>query len=122
MSEVAGGRGRQIADQRVRVGCSGTTVSTCAARPPVRLFSVRAKVRQRVRRLYPLSPGRTAELPEIGGCSFVAMNEVIKVKLVDLAAVELREALTYTVEQRAKLFLMIGRHQLPRCTTRCLLV
>jgi hypothetical protein len=50
------------------------------------------------------------------------MNEVIKVKLVDLAAVELAEAVTYPVKQCAKLFLVIRRNQLTRRTTRCLLV
>ena len=50
------------------------------------------------------------------------MNEVIKVKLVDLAAVELGEAVTYPVKQCAKLLLVICRNQLTRRTTRCLLV
>ena len=50
------------------------------------------------------------------------MNEVIKVKLVDLAAVELREAVTYPFEQCAKLFAVIRRNQLTRRTARCLLV
>jgi hypothetical protein len=104
------------------VGCSGRTVATRRApRPPIRLFSLLAQVRQCVRRLQPLPPGRPAELPEIGGGSFVAMNEVIKVKLVDLAAVELAEAVTYPVKQCAKLFLVIRRNQLTRRTTRCLL-
>ena len=50
------------------------------------------------------------------------MNQVIKVKLVDLAAVELRETVTYPVKQCAKLLLVIRRDQLTRRTTRCLLV
>jgi hypothetical protein len=50
------------------------------------------------------------------------MNEVIKFKLVDLAAVELREAVTYAVKQCAKLLLVIRRHQLTRRTSRCLFV
>ena len=40
------------------------------------------------------------------------MNEVIKVKLVDLAAVELREAVTYALEECAKLLAVIRPNQL----------
>ena len=50
------------------------------------------------------------------------MNEVIKVKLVDRATVELREAVTYPLEQCAKLLAVIRRNQLTHRTTRCLLV
>jgi len=50
------------------------------------------------------------------------MDEVIKVKLVDLAAVELHEAVTYPVEQCAQLLLVIRRNQFTRGTTRCCLI
>ena len=50
------------------------------------------------------------------------MNEVIKVKLVDLAAVELREAVTYPLKECAKLLAVIRPNQLTRGAPRCLLV
>jgi hypothetical protein len=62
------------------------------------------------------APPRTAELPKIGGGSLIAMNEVIKVELVDLAAVELREAVTYPLKECAKLGAVIRPNQLTRGT------
>jgi hypothetical protein len=50
------------------------------------------------------------------------MNDVIKVKLVDLAAIELREAVTYPLKQCSQLLLVIGRNLLTRRAPRCLLV
>ena len=50
------------------------------------------------------------------------MNEVVKVKHVDFAAVELGEAVTYPVKQCAKLLPVIRGNQLTRSTTRGLLV
>ena len=46
------------------------------------------------------------------------MNEVIKVKLVDLAAVELREAVTYPLKECAKLLAVIRPNQLTRPARR----
>ena len=50
------------------------------------------------------------------------MNEVIKVKLVDLAAVELREAVTYPTKECAKLLAVICPNQLTGGAPRRLLV
>lgn len=50
------------------------------------------------------------------------MNEVIKVKFVDLAAVELREAVTYPLKECAKLLAVVCPNQLTRSAPRCLLV
>jgi hypothetical protein len=50
------------------------------------------------------------------------MNEVIKVELVDLAAVELREAVPYTLKECAKLLAVIRPNQLTRGAPRCLVV
>ena len=76
-----------------------------AACPPVRLLL--SQVREHVRRLQPPSPARTAELPQIGSGSLIAINEVIPAKLVDLAADELREAVRPRSSRAPKLLLVI---------------
>jgi hypothetical protein len=50
-------------------------------------------VAERVSRLQPLATGVPAELPQVGGRSLVAMDQVIEGELVDLTGIQLGEAL-----------------------------
>jgi hypothetical protein len=104
-------RGRRDA----RSGRSGAPRS--APLPPVRLFTVLAPVRQRVRGLLPLASARPAELPKFGGGPLVVVNQVVHVELIDLAGVELGEPGAHVFEKGSQLALVIGGDQLPRGTT-----
>jgi hypothetical protein len=45
------------------------------------------------------------------------MDEIVEVELVDVARVELREALTHALEQAAQLLLVIRGDECPCCST-----
>src|SRR5205814_1596886 len=83
--------------------------------PPVWLFAPFTQVPQSVGR--PLATAGPAELPQFGGRSLIAVDQVVELELVDLASIELGESVPDVFEERAELGLVVGGDQFSRGTT-----
>lgn len=65
-------------------------------------------VRERGRGLQPLAAAGSTEAPELSSSALVAVDEVIELEFIELAGIELGEPVANVLEQRPKLFLVVG--------------